>query len=83
VNSHELAKLLLSRRANDIRIEVLVDEDPDADYEPQMTSLRDAGDGNGNPISTTIPADQIVVYDSEEDVIVIRAGVIVAGDMEA
>lgn len=79
MNSHELAHLLLARRANTIRIEVLVDEDEDAPYHPQTTDLRDAGDGNHNPVSTTIPSDQVVYYDSEDDCVVIRAGVIVCG----
>jgi hypothetical protein len=76
--SHDLARELLSRRNNDIRIEVLVDDDPAGlrDYLMRRTDLRDFEPSNG---AQTVPAGEVVAYDAEDDVIVIRAGSIAVG----
>lgn len=76
INSHELAHMLLSRRANTIRIEVLLDEDStsNADYRKTKTVLRDSLDC----IPYNVDSKDVVYYDLENDVIVIRAGVVVA-----
>lgn len=76
--SHDLARALLARRNNDVRIEVLVDDDPTGQrgYLVQRTDLRDFEPSNG---ATTVPAEEIVAYDTEGDVIVIRAGSVVVG----
>lgn len=74
MTSHELARLLLARRDNDLTFEVLVDLDPESDEdraEPYETELRDL---NGRVHS--IPSDQVVSYDSENDQLVIRLGTI-------
>lgn len=75
--THELAKALLARRNHTLRVEVLVDFDPDADLEPQVTELRDAPGW-----SWTVPPSDLLHYDSENDVLILRAGVIVTGDEE-
>ncbi len=62
--SHDLARELLARRNNDVRIQVITDADDEA-YETQMIELRDQHD---------LQADAVVTYDPTGDVIVIRAG---------
>ena len=77
--SHDLARILLAHRNNDVRIEVLVDDDPAGEraIRPQWCGLRDsmpAGSG------FAVPAGEVVVYDAEDDVLVVRAGVVAVGD---
>lgn len=76
--SHDLARLLLARRNNDVRIEVLVDDDPAGERGllVKVTDLRDFEPSSG---ATTVPAEEVVSYDAEDDVIVIRAGSIAVG----
>lgn len=66
--------MLLARRDNTLYVEVLVDEDIDADYRPQKTELRDAPDR-----SFSVASKDLLRYDDEHDVLVLLAGVIVAG----
>lgn len=74
ITSHELARMLLARRDHTLYVEVLVDEAEDSPYEPQSTELRDV-EGK----SFSIPSDQLLQYDSENDVLTLKAAVIVAG----
>ncbi|GAA0495000.1 hypothetical protein Ade02nite_19370 [Paractinoplanes deccanensis] len=76
--SHDLARELLARRNNDIRIEVLVDDDPEGERAiwAKRTELRD-NDNGGSPYQ--IPSEQVVSYDSDDDVIVIKANFVVTG----
>ena len=76
--SHDLARALLARRNNDVRVEVLVDDDPEGerDYLVKLTDLRDFEPSNG---AQTVAVDEIVAYDAEDDEIVIRARSIAVG----
>lgn len=79
--SHDLARLLLARRNNDVKIEVLIEEyeeDVVAEFEEdreatggQLVDLRD-GDLEENPLKS----DYMVGYDSTTDCIVIKGGTI-------
>lgn len=76
--SHDLARALLARRNNDVRIEVLVDDDPAGvrDFLVKVTDLRDFEPSSG---STTVPPEEVVAYDAKADAIVIKAGSIAVG----
>lgn len=76
--SHDLARALLAHRNNDVRIEVLVDDDPagERDYLVLRTDLRDFEPSNG---AHTIPAGEVVGYDGADDVVIVRAGFLVVG----
>lgn len=76
--SHDLARALLSRRNNDIRIEVLVDDDPAGEREiwAKQVELRDDLRGGS---TWQIGSDDLITYDTEGDVIVIRAGFVIIG----
>ncbi len=76
MNSHDLARYLLSHRANDIRIEVLVDIGEAEELLVKRTELRDHTEG-GYSESYTIPSNSVIAYDSLADVIVIKAGNII------
>lgn len=77
MNSHELAKLLLSRRANDIRIQVWVDTDPTGLEDP--TSHRvELGDMPDR--WWTVPAEELLTYDSENDLLILKAGCVYLGE---
>jgi hypothetical protein len=73
--SHDLARALLDRRNNDVRIEVLVDDDPAGvrDLLVRRVELRDLPDGSRHR------TDEVVVYDTDDDVVVIRAAYVVVG----
>lgn len=76
MTSHELARLLLARRDNDIRFLVIVDDDPDGDapyreqlmepYAPERMSV--------------LFGEETVLYDSDQDCVIIRTGVLVVGE---
>nr|WP_221374355.1 hypothetical protein [Actinoplanes polyasparticus] len=76
--SHELARALLARRNNDVRIEVLVDDDPEGERAiwEKRTELRDDTSGH-SPYA--IPAEQVVAYDEDRDVVVIKASFVITG----
>jgi hypothetical protein len=76
--SHDLAHALLARRNNDVRIEVLVDDDPagERDIWAKRIELRDdLRDGS----TFRITADELVTYDTDDDFVVIRAGYVIVG----
>lgn len=75
--SHDLARALLARRNNDVRIEVLIDDDPAGErgYLVRRVGLRDDLRG-----SAQIPAGDVITYDTADDVIVVRAGCVVVGE---
>lgn len=78
--SHDLARALLARRNNDVRIEVLVDDDP-AGERPlfaRRVELRDRGAVTGS--TWAIPADEVVEYDGDDDVVVVKAAFVVFGE---
>ena len=77
--SHDLARALLAHRNNDARIEVLVDDDPtgERDIFAKRVDLRDGGQARGSVYA--LPSDEIVSYDTEDDVIVVKAAFIVVG----
>lgn len=76
ITSHELARMLLARREHTLYIEILLDDDPDMDdaipYSPEITELRDV-----EGLSTSIPSKDLLEYDSENDRLILKAGVIV------
>ena len=66
VLSHDLARALLARRNNDVRIEVLVDDDPTGQraIRSSLTELRDdINDGSG----FHVPATDVMSYDAAAD----------------
>lgn len=77
--SHDLARALLAHRNNDIRVEVLVDDDPSGvrDIWAKRIELRDGGAMRGSEYH--MPGSELVAYDGEDDVVVIRAGFVVLG----
>lgn len=77
--SHDLARELLARRNNDVRIEILVDDDPAEvrDVYATRIELRDSGASRGSTYE--LPPEEIVTYLADDDVIVIRAGLLVIG----
>lgn len=76
--SHDLARALLARRNNDVRIAVLIDDDPDGErdvWETRVPLRDDLSDGSAFKATT----DQVVTYAPEDDAIVIRAGFVITG----
>ncbi len=75
--SHDLARVLLARRNHNVHVEVLVDDDPTGEHDPitRTTELRDDMTGS----MYRIAADDLLVYDNERDVLVIRAGMVCVG----
>lgn len=76
--SHDLARALLAHRNNDVRVEVLVDDDPagDRDIWAKRTELRD----DRRCGAFQVPAEDLVGYDGENDVVVIKAAFVVVGE---
>lgn len=75
ITSHELARMLLARRDHTLHVEVLVDDSPDpdadTDYVPQTADLRD-----NEAWSHAVPSGDLLRYDPEDDVLILKAGVI-------
>jgi hypothetical protein len=76
--SHELARLLLSRRNNDIRFTVTVDADPTGLEDPEEGLQVELADAEAERRGE--PAPELVEYDPEQDVLVIRLGTIYLGE---
>jgi|GEM_PF-6128830 hypothetical protein len=77
--SHDLARELLARRNNDVRVQVLIDDDPTGEtYRTSLVELRD----QDSTIDPDLLGDPVVTYDPASDVIVIRAGAVVIADPE-
>ncbi len=74
--SHDLARALLARRNNDVQVEVLT-EGPDGDS--FLLRRIDLRDGGRLLPPERIGPDEVVEYDPERDVIVVRAGFVVTG----
>lgn len=75
--SHDLARELLSHRNNDVRVQVLVDDDPTAEtYRTILVELRDTD----LTLDPDLNKDQLVTYDADKDVIVLRAGLVPIGE---
>ena len=75
--SHALAKALLERRDNNVRIQVIIDDDPTGrTYRTQLVELRD----NDRIIDPDINIEPVVAYDGINNVIVIKAGVVALVD---
>ena len=73
--SHDLARELLSRRNNDVRIQVLTDAG-DEGFRNQLVELRDQDPTIGPEYRT----DPVVTYDPYAEAVVVRAGVVTSGD---
>lgn len=72
--SHDLAHTLLNMRNNDIRIEVLLDDDPTGEtYHTKLVELR----CDDTTIDDDLREEPTIVYSPTADVVVIRTGVIV------
>jgi hypothetical protein len=72
VLSHDLAQELLARRNNDVRIQVLIDDGSD-DYLVRLVELR----ADEITLDDDYRDDPVVGYDAFNDVVIIRAGLIV------
>jgi hypothetical protein len=72
LSSHDLARALLARRDNDVRIEVIVSEGDDKHY-AITTELRDYTE-LGYKSQHHVESKDVVVYDPTSDTIVIKAG---------
>lgn len=81
MRSHDLARALLARRDNDIQfiVPVSVGGTLDDPAEPEMHRI-ELSDHPGR--SWTIPADRVVTYDSQDDFVNVRLGVVYAGELE-
>lgn len=81
--SHDLARALLARRNNDVRIEVLVDDDPTGERGiwASRVELRDCGVSGGS--IWQLPSSEVVTYDDEDDTVVVRAAFVVVGEPDA
>lgn len=78
--SHDLARALLARRDNDVRVQVLVDDDPTGEtYRVSLVQLRD----QDRTIDPDLNAEPVVGYDADADAVVIRAGCVVLADPHA
>lgn len=78
ITSHELARMLLARRDHTLYVEVLVLDDNEDDNVPWPTERTELRDVPGH--SFTIPAEELLEYDSRNDVLVLKAGLIVGPD---
>lgn len=77
--SHDLAHELLAHRNNDVRVEVLVDDDTTGEtYKTVMVELRD----QDPTIDPDLREDPVIGYDSVNDVVFIRAGIVVVSEEE-
>ncbi len=75
--SHDLARALLARRNNDVQVEFLTAA-PDGDsFLLRRVELRDGGFLSAPEL---VGPEEVVEYDPERDVIVIRAGFVVTGE---
>lgn len=73
MTSHELARMLLARRDNDVRIRVLIDDDPTCEtYRYQLVDLA----RDDTLLDSDLRAEPAVTYNPADDVVVINAGVI-------
>ncbi|GIF08713.1 hypothetical protein [Actinoplanes siamensis] len=73
--SHELARELLARRNNDVRIQVVLDDNPGGEaYTTVLVELRD----QDSTIDPDLRAQPVVTYDATADAVVIRAGAVVS-----
>lgn len=77
--SHDLARALLAHRDNDVRIEVLVDDDPDGERDIYKTRVG-LRDGVTLTSGYYLPADELVGYDGENDLVIIKAAFVVVGE---
>jgi hypothetical protein len=75
--SHDLARALLARRNNDVSIEYLTEAPGGDECLLRRVELRDSG-FLVEPERVT--AEQVVAYDADRDVIVIRAGYVATGE---
>lgn len=74
--SHDLAHALLARRNNDVQVEYLT-EAPDGDqFLLRRVDLRDGG-FLAEP--ERVGSEEVVAYDSDRDLILIRAGFVATG----
>jgi hypothetical protein len=76
VLSHDLAHALLARRNNDVQVEFLADAPDGEQFELRRVELRDGG-FLAEP--ERITSSEVVAYDAERDVILIRAGFVATG----
>lgn len=75
--SHDLARELLARRNSDVRIQVVIDDDPTGvTYRTTLVQLRNEDD----TLDADLRAEPVVTYDSDADAVVIRAGAVVLTD---
>lgn len=78
--SHDLARELLARRNNDVRVQLLIDDDPTGQtYRTMLVELRD----QDSTIDPDLLGDPVVAYDPVTEVIVIRAGAVSLTDPDA
>lgn len=81
MNSHALADLLKSRRTNDIKFEVEVALEG---YDGGDVHLVEMEDDRQRVVSGTVVApEDVLVYNSEDDFLVLRLGCIFLGDPDA
>lgn len=80
MTSHELARLLLARRDNDVYLQVLIDDDPSGQTYSARTVRLQCDDDLLDPDLRAAP---VVTYDSQRDGVVIAAGSVALTDPEA
>ena len=78
MTSHQLAHYLLARRDNDIQVEVYVETEPDKQFATYVHLRDDTEFSNLEP--RPIPSENVVVYDSDADCIIVRAGLVITHD---
>ena len=79
--SHELARLLLARRDNDLTFVVHLDDGDSESYQVRAVSLL----GDDETIDKDLRADgvrQPLLYDSLSDRLVVRLGEVLTGDVD-
>jgi hypothetical protein len=80
VLSHDLARLLLARRNNDIKFLVGVDADPDGLEEVQWCMVEMEDDRQRVVSGRQVPPEEVLTFNSQDDYLQIQLGVIYLGD---
>lgn len=75
--SHDLARLLLARRNNDVKFEVGSNLDADSPVDVTNWHIVEMMDDRERVISgKEIPPEQVVLFNSEHDYLLIRLGIV-------
>jgi len=80
--SHDLARLLLSRRNNDLKFEVWVDADPTGLEDLTCHTIEMEDDRQRVMTGKVVPPEEVLTFNSDYDYLLLRLGVVYLGETE-